>query len=62
MKSRNCQKFDGDVRQYFLFKSDFHHAVETHYTERDTLTIFQLCLIAQPAKLIEGISSDLKTA
>ena len=55
-------KFDGDVRQYFIFKSDFQHAVEAHYTERDTLTILRSCLGAQPAKLIEGISSDLKTA
>jgi hypothetical protein len=33
-------KFDGDVRQYFIFKSDFQHAVEAHCSERDTLTIF----------------------
>ena len=55
-------KFDGDVRQYFIFKSDFQHAVEAHCSERDTLTILRSCLSAQPAKLIEGISSDLKTA
>ncbi|CAB3985756.1 Hypothetical predicted protein, partial [Paramuricea clavata] len=55
-------KFDGDVRQYFIFKSDFQHAVEAHCSERDTLTILRSCLNAQPAKLIEGISSDLKTA
>ena len=55
-------KFDGDVRQYFIFKSDFQHAVESHYSERDTLTILRSCLSAQPAKLALGISSDLKTA
>ena len=31
--------FTGDVRQYFTFKSDFKHAVEAHYSERDTLTV-----------------------
>ena len=55
-------KFDGDVRQYLIFKSDFQHAIEAHCSERDTLTILRSCLNAQPAKLIEGISSDLKTA
>ena len=55
-------KFDGDIRQYFIFKSDFQHAIEAHCSERDTLTILRSCLNAQPAKLIEGISSDLKTA
>ena len=50
------------MRQYFIFKSDFQHAVESHYAERDTLTILRSCLTAQPAKLMEGISSDLKLA
>ena len=55
-------KFDGDVRQYFIFKSDFQHAIKSPLLERDTLTILRSCLNAQPAKLIEGISSDLKTS
>ena len=51
--------FTGDVRQYFIFKSDFKHAVEAQYSERDTLTVLRSCLSSEPAKLIEGISSDL---
>jgi hypothetical protein len=54
--------FAGDVRQYFIFKSDFKHAVEAQYSERDTLTVLRSCLSAEPAKLIEGISSDLAAA
>ena len=54
--------FTGDVRQYFIFKSDFKHAVEAHYSERDTLTVLRSCLSSEPAKLIEGISSDLNAA
>ncbi|XP_028413823.1 uncharacterized protein LOC114536670 [Dendronephthya gigantea] len=54
--------FSGDVRQYFIFKSDFKHAVEAQYSERDTLTVLRSCLSSEPAKLIEGISSDLAAA
>ena len=54
--------FTGDVRQYFIFKSDFKHAVEAHYSERDTLTVLRSCLSSEPAKLIKGISSDLNAA
>jgi hypothetical protein len=54
--------FTGDVRQYFIFKSDFKHAVEAQYSERDTLTVLRSCLGSEPAKLIEGISCDLKAA
>ena len=32
-------KFDGVVRQYCIFKSDFPHAIEAHCTERDTCNI-----------------------
>ena len=49
--------FTGDVRQNFIFKSDFKHAVEAQYSERDTLTALRSCLSSEPAKLIEGISS-----
>ena len=52
----------GDVRQHFIFKSDFKHAVEAQYSERDTLTVLRSCLSSEPAKLIEGISSDLNAA
>ena len=55
-------KFNGDVHQYFIFKSDIQHAIEAHCSERDTLTVLRSCLDGQPAKLIEGIGSDLKTA
>ena len=31
--------FYGDVRKYFIFKSDFQHAVESNCSERDAITI-----------------------
>ena len=54
--------FHGDVRKYFIFKADFQHAVETHCTERDAITILRSCLGPEPSKLVEGISTDLKAA
>jgi putative heme iron utilization protein len=54
--------FYGDVRKYFIFKSDFQHAIEHHSSERDAITVLLSCLGPEPAKLIEGITTDLKTA
>jgi len=54
--------FYGDVRKYFIFREDFKHAVENRCSVRDTIAILRSCLGPEPAKLIEGISSDLKAA
>lgn len=54
--------FYGDVWKYYIFREDFKHAVEKHCNTRDTIAILRSCLGPEPAKLIEGISSDLKAA
>ena len=54
--------FYGDVRKYFIFRDDFKHAVEKQCNARDTIAILRSCLGPEPAKLIEGITSDLKAA
>ena len=54
--------FYGDVQKYFIFKADFQHAVEKYYSEQDAITILRSCVGPEPVKLIEGISSDLKSA
>ena len=54
--------FYGDVRRYFIFKADFQHAVEAHCSQRDAITILRSCLGPEPAKLVDGISTDLKAA
>ena len=54
--------FYGDVRKYFIFREDFKYAVEKHCNTRDTIAILCSCLGPEAAKLIEGISSDLKAA
>ena len=54
--------FHGDVRKYFIFREDFRHAVEKRCNARDTIAILRSCLGSEPAKLIEGIGSDLKAA
>ena len=53
--------FYGDVRKYFIFKADFQHAVEKYYTERDAISILRSSLGPDPAKVVEGISTDLKS-
>ena len=50
------------LKFFYIFKSDFKHAVEAQYSERDTLKVLRSCLSSEPAKLIEGISSDLNAA
>jgi hypothetical protein len=53
--------FNGDVRKFFIFRADFKYAIESRCSERDSITLLRTCLGPEPAKLIEGISSDLKT-
>jgi hypothetical protein len=53
-------QFLGDVRKYFIFKADFQHAIESHCSDRDAITILRSCLGPEPSKLVEGISTDLK--
>jgi len=48
--------------KYFIFKGDFQHAVEKRYSEREPITILRSCLGPEPAKLVGGISTDLKAA
>ena len=52
----------GDVRKYFIFKADFQYAVEKYYSKKDAISILRSCLGPEPAKLVEGISTDLKSA
>ena len=54
--------FYGDVRKYFIFKADFQHAVEKYCSARDAISILRSCLGPEPAKLVEGISTDLRSA
>ena len=54
--------FSGDVRKYFIFKADFQHAVAKYYSERDAISILRSCLGPDPAKVVEGISTDRKSA
>ena len=54
--------FYGDVRKYFIFKDDFKHALESHCSERDAITVLHSCLGPEPAKLVEGLCTDLEAA
>lgn len=54
--------FDGDVREYAIFKADFKHAVESHFNDRDAITFLRTCLREKPLQLIKGIGTDYKAA
>ena len=53
-------KFSEDVREYFIFKADFKHAIEAKYSNRDAITFLRLCLQEKPLDLIRGIGTDYK--
>ena len=55
-------KFKGDVRDYFVFRADFKHVVESRYSERDAITILRASLEGKPLELIKGIGCDYKAA
>lgn len=50
-------KFSGDVREYAIFRSDFKHAIEASYSNRDAITP-GTCLQGKPLDLIKGTGSD----
>ncbi|XP_030843375.1 uncharacterized protein LOC580152 [Strongylocentrotus purpuratus] len=55
-------KFNGDVREYGIFKSDFKHLVESRYGNRDAISILRTCLQGRPLDLIRGIGADYEAA
>ena len=54
--------FNGDVTEYAIFRADFKHAVESHYTKRDAITFLRNCLRDKPLQLIKGIGTDYDAA
>ena len=54
--------FYGDVRKYFIFKSAFQHAIKSHCSETDAISVRRSCLGPEPGKLIEGITTGRKAA
>eukprot|EP00057_Strongylocentrotus_purpuratus_P004640 XP_003729152.1 PREDICTED: uncharacterized protein LOC100889568 [Strongylocentrotus purpuratus] len=55
-------KFSGDVREFFVFRDDFKHLVESRYSSRDGITILRSCLQGKPLDLIRGIGTDYNAA
>ena len=49
-------KFSGDVTDYVMFRADFKYVVESHYSDRDTITI------VRAVELIKCIGCDYKAA
>lgn len=54
--------FNGNVREYCIFKADFQHALGEAYDDRDALMILRSCLQGKPLQMIQGIGRDYTAA
>ena len=55
-------RFNGDVRDYAIFKSDFKHIIGTKYNNRDAITLLRSALTGKPLEMIKGIGLDYSAA
>ncbi len=55
-------KFNGDVREYAIFKSDFKHIIGLKYSNRDAITFLRTALTGKPLEMIKSIGSDYTAA
>ncbi|XP_014673727.1 PREDICTED: uncharacterized protein LOC106813986 [Priapulus caudatus] len=62
MERPRLPRFSGDVREYAIFRSDFHHLIDSRYSKRDAITLLRTCLQGTPADLIRGIGNDYDAA
>ncbi|XP_070548333.1 uncharacterized protein [Ptychodera flava] len=62
MEKPKLPKFSGDVREYFTFKADFKHMVNTRYSKRDAVALLRTCLQGKPLDLIKGLGTDYDAA
>ena len=63
MEKPKLPQFTGDVREYAIFKADFKHAIESRYSNRDSITLLYTDMLKdKPLKLIKGIGSDYDAA
>ena len=62
MEKPKLPKFDGDVREYTIFKADIKHAIEARYNRRHSITFLRACLRGKPQDLIRGIGTDYDAA
>ena len=62
MEKPKMPKYNGDVREYAIFKDDFKHMVDKRYSKRDAITLLRTCLQGKPLELIKGIGSDYDAA
>ena len=62
MEKPKMPTFNGNVRDYCIFKADFQHALGEVFDERDALMILRSCLQGKPLQMIQGIGRDFKAA
>ena len=62
MEKPKMPRFNGDVRDYAIFRADFKHAVDTRYGKRDAISLLRTSLQGRPLELIKGIGTDYDAA
>ena len=55
-------RFNGDVRDYTIFKADFKYIIGTKYNNRDAITLLRSALTGKPLEMIKGIGLDYSAA
>ena len=62
MERPKLPKFSGDVREFFIFWSDFQHMIDARYSKRDAIALLRTSLQGKPLDLIQGLGSDYDAA
>lgn len=62
MEKVKMPTFNGDIREYFIFKEDFLYMVNKNYSDRDCMTLLRACLVGKPLELIKGIGNEYSYA
>lgn len=55
-------KYDGNVREYAIFKADFKHIIGSKFNDRDAITLLRSALTGKPLDFIKAIGSDYQAA
>ena len=62
MEKPKMPRFAGDVRDYAIFWTDFRHAVDCRYGNRDAISLLHTSLQGRALELIKGIGTDYDAA
>ena len=62
MEKPKIHWFNGDVRDYAIFRADFKHAINIRYGKSDAIMLLRTGLQGRPLEYIKGIGTDYDAA